>query len=79
MPSSMTYVNNERNSQRAARAENAIQFYKENTGTEDDCAVLDFLSDLMHLCRQRPEVYGTFEHAMDRADRCFAEEFTGEE
>lgn len=46
------------------------------TGAEREDAVADSLANLMHLCQQYAQEFGSFEDCLDRAKRNFAAELT---
>lgn len=62
------------NGDRAMWAENALEYFQGETGTDSEDAICDLICDLMHLCDRKPEEYGTWERGLKRGAGHYHEE-----
>ena len=64
------------NEDRAGWARQALEHFRNVTGSDAEDALTDLLANLRHLCDREPGTYGTYEDADARAAGMYAEEIT---
>jgi len=62
------------NDARAKWAESAIRSFMRTTGTDAGDAIGDLLGDLRHLCDRKPDTYGRWTTATERARDYYRDE-----